>query len=227
VGATPGMPPSASKSNRAPCLSRSSPCTPAPGSGGYFRLEWKLAVDRSHLMAAEKPFLVPVVIDDTGENDARVPDRFHEIQWTRLPNGEAGPDFVSRIGRLLGPVEPGIGSSTSTHAAPVASAPPPRSHVKWPLLAMTALLLSALAYIAITHPAPPAIPDKSIAALPFTDLARVLSSQAGASRSSNSGGTSSPLRPVNGFNPDSKRSRAAGCERAASIAQLSSYAFTS
>ena len=26
---------------------------------GYFRLEWKLAVDRSHLMAAEKPFLLP------------------------------------------------------------------------------------------------------------------------------------------------------------------------
>ena len=28
---------------------------------GYFRLEWKLAVDRSHLMATERPFLVPVV----------------------------------------------------------------------------------------------------------------------------------------------------------------------
>jgi hypothetical protein len=42
---------------------------------GYFRLEWKLAVDRSHLMAAEKPFLVPVVVDDTKETDARVPGR--------------------------------------------------------------------------------------------------------------------------------------------------------
>src|ERR1700691_1506480 len=29
---------------------------------GYFRLEWKLAVDRSHLMAESKPFLLPVVI---------------------------------------------------------------------------------------------------------------------------------------------------------------------
>src|SRR5215469_5397669 len=27
---------------------------------GYFRLEWKLAVDRSHLIAANKAFLVPV-----------------------------------------------------------------------------------------------------------------------------------------------------------------------
>ena len=26
---------------------------------GYFRLEWKLAIDRSHLMSADRPFLVP------------------------------------------------------------------------------------------------------------------------------------------------------------------------
>jgi hypothetical protein len=30
-------------------------------SEGYFRLEWKLAVDRSHLMADDQPFLLPVV----------------------------------------------------------------------------------------------------------------------------------------------------------------------
>src|SRR3974377_87893 len=29
---------------------------------GYFRFEWKLAVDRCHLMAADKAFLVPVVV---------------------------------------------------------------------------------------------------------------------------------------------------------------------
>lgn len=43
---------------------------------GYFRLEWKLAVDRSHLIAADQAFLLPVVIDDT----ARVrplPQRLH------------------------------------------------------------------------------------------------------------------------------------------------------
>src|SRR5258706_16450406 len=32
---------------------------------GYFRLEWKLAADRSHLIARDHPFLVPVVIDET------------------------------------------------------------------------------------------------------------------------------------------------------------------
>jgi hypothetical protein len=35
---------------------------------GYFRLEWKLAVDRSHLIAADQAFLLPVVIDDTRDN---------------------------------------------------------------------------------------------------------------------------------------------------------------
>ena len=51
---------------------------------GYFRLEWKLAVDRSHLMASDLPFLLPVVVDDTTDNEDRVPDRFRELQWTRL-----------------------------------------------------------------------------------------------------------------------------------------------
>ena len=30
-------------------------------SEGYFRLEWKLAVDRSHLMVAERAFLLPTM----------------------------------------------------------------------------------------------------------------------------------------------------------------------
>src|ERR1700734_1844034 len=51
---------------------------------GYFRLEWKLAVDRSHLIAAHKAFLVPVVIDETTEEEEHVPDKFREVQWTRL-----------------------------------------------------------------------------------------------------------------------------------------------
>src|SRR5436190_1903662 len=51
---------------------------------GYFRLEWKLAVDRSHLISDDHPFLFPIVIDDTTDSAARVPDRFREVQWTRL-----------------------------------------------------------------------------------------------------------------------------------------------
>jgi hypothetical protein len=43
---------------------------------GYFRLEWRLAEQRSHLMAKGRPFLVPVVIDGTAETGAHVPDAF-------------------------------------------------------------------------------------------------------------------------------------------------------
>jgi len=68
---------------------------------GYFRLEWKLAVDRSHLMSQDRAFLIPVVIDQTSEMDERVPDKFREVQWTRLPGGETSPAFVARIAGLL------------------------------------------------------------------------------------------------------------------------------
>jgi len=70
---------------------------------GYFRLEWKLAVDRSHLMAADKAFLLPVVIDAVRDSDARVPDKFREVQWMRLPGGETSPNFVERVSKLLVP----------------------------------------------------------------------------------------------------------------------------
>jgi TIR domain len=72
-------------------------------SEGYFRLEWKLAVDRSHLMAAERAFILPVVIDGTLEGDALVPDRFREVQWTSFPAGRVSAEFVARVARLLSP----------------------------------------------------------------------------------------------------------------------------
>jgi hypothetical protein len=57
-------------------------------SEGYFRLEWKLAIDRSHLMATDRPFLLPVVIDRTRNDDDRIPERLREVQWISLPQGE-------------------------------------------------------------------------------------------------------------------------------------------
>ena len=66
-------------------------------SEGYFRLEWKLAVDRSHLMADDQPFLMPVVIDDTSDAQARVPDRFRERQWSRLSGGATFEAFAERV----------------------------------------------------------------------------------------------------------------------------------
>ena len=69
---------------------------------GYFRLEWKLAIDRSHLMAQDRPFLIPVVIDETEEGDERVPDKFREVQWTRLPNGADHSRFCRSDGEIVG-----------------------------------------------------------------------------------------------------------------------------
>jgi TolB-like protein/Flp pilus assembly protein TadD len=68
---------------------------------GYFRREWKLAVDRTHDMAENKAFIMPVVIDGTTERRASVPDKFHELQWTRLPGGDTTPVFIDLVRRLL------------------------------------------------------------------------------------------------------------------------------
>jgi tetratricopeptide (TPR) repeat protein len=68
---------------------------------GYFRLEWRLADQRTHLMAKGRAFLLPVVIDDTHDADAHVPDSFTDVQWTRLPGGETTPAFCTRVKGLL------------------------------------------------------------------------------------------------------------------------------
>jgi TolB-like protein len=69
---------------------------------GYFRLEWKLAAQRTHTMAEAKPFLLPVVIDATRDAEAHVPEEFRAVQWTRLPGGAAGVALVARVRSLLG-----------------------------------------------------------------------------------------------------------------------------
>jgi TolB-like protein/Tfp pilus assembly protein PilF len=75
-------------------------------SEGYFRFEWMLAIGRSYHMASDRPFLLPIALDDTREADARVPDRFREVQWTYAPQGEVQPDFVERVRRML--EDPGV-----------------------------------------------------------------------------------------------------------------------
>jgi hypothetical protein len=99
---------------------------------GYFRHEWKLAVERTHHMSDKKPFLVPVVIDDTRERGASVPDKLHEVQWTRLPGGETPPEFVERVRRLVSP-EPY--NAPTTTVLPVGAAPAPPQAMRKPVLA--------------------------------------------------------------------------------------------
>jgi TolB-like protein/tetratricopeptide (TPR) repeat protein len=68
---------------------------------GYFRLEWKLAAERTHLMAEGVPFIAPVVIDETPDSAAAVPPEFLRVQWTRLTGAEPTPEFVAQVKRLL------------------------------------------------------------------------------------------------------------------------------
>ena len=74
-------------------------------SEGYFRGEWNLATRRLLNMAHDAAFLVPVVVDGTREDDARVPEEFLLAQWTWLPKGETPPAFAHRVRQLL-EVEP-------------------------------------------------------------------------------------------------------------------------
>ena len=131
---------------------------------GYFRLEWKLAIDRSHLMAQDRPFLIPVVIDDTQEGDERVPDKFREVQWTRLPNGATTPAFVDRMAKLLehetGTKRSSSAPSEARFAAPAPDAslvsstaaplPTQRSRLAW-FAAVAVLLLVAVGAWATRH----------------------------------------------------------------------------
>ena len=79
---------------------------------GYFRLEWKLAVDRSHLMADTKAFFVPVILGDVSEPAALVPDKFRERQWSRLNDAAAIADFATRVAKLIS------GSGSQGRSAP-------------------------------------------------------------------------------------------------------------
>ncbi len=67
---------------------------------GYFRREWRLAVERTLDFADDVMFLVPVVIDDTPDAGARVPEKFFTVQWLRVPGGAATPALRELAKRL-------------------------------------------------------------------------------------------------------------------------------
>jgi len=152
---------------------------------GYFRREWKLAVDRTDDMASEVAFLVPVVIDDTPNASAHVPERFRHVQWTRLPGGEPSAAFTERVRQLRSPSGPANSAAgTDSRAAPVRDRPislaevrPRPSWLRPALLVAALIVLGGGAYVAIERyvlakrtPPGASIGDKSIAVLPFVDL---------------------------------------------------------
>jgi TolB-like protein len=152
---------------------------------GYFRLEWKLAVDRSHRMAAERSFIVPVVVDSTREREALVPESFRDVQWTHLPGGETSPAFVARVAALLGAPAP-VATAAGPGPAPVSLRPAGTRNRRavWIPLGLAAGAISVGgAWFALQHSglhrhaeagvtgqSQPAVTEKSIAVLPFADL---------------------------------------------------------
>ena len=94
---------------------------------GYFRLEWHLADQRTHLMAKSRPFLVPVCVDDTPELHAEVPESFAAVQWTRLPAGQSSQAFVERVLRLISPEER-LPAAPPPAGGPAVGASPPAAY---------------------------------------------------------------------------------------------------
>ena len=155
---------------------------------GYFRLEWDLADQRTHMIARSRVFVVPVCLDATTEVAADVPESFQRVQWTRLPSGDTPPAFVDRIRRLLSPELSPVNAVSG--AAPAISEPVRASRRSQPvLLAIVAVVvLAALAYFlankfwiskhatpetAARAGAPPTAfnpPAHSIAVLPFVNM---------------------------------------------------------
>jgi hypothetical protein len=73
---------------------------------GYFRREWRLAVDRTLDMADGHLFLIPVVLDGTSQDTARVPESFVLVQWVKVPNGQPTPALSALCERLTSGREP-------------------------------------------------------------------------------------------------------------------------
>ena len=146
---------------------------------GYFRREWKLAVDRTHDLSERVAFLVPVAIDSTPELRADVPDAFRRVQWTRLPGAEVSPAFVERVRRLLSPAQPDTGAKTNPAAPadPVAVATADRRPFALRrtalLLAIAAVAVFSLGYLALerlrSKSAVQATASNSIAVLPLAN----------------------------------------------------------
>ncbi len=156
-------------------------------SEGYFRREWRVAVERMRDMADDRTFLVPVVIDSTREDTARVPDRFREFQWIRLQGGEAPPGAVEQIRQLLAstvfltPTRRAVGRGSGGDTVASRRDVPGRQarNRLWPALLVLAclvivggvyLLLDRFALSKRSVAASGAIREKSVAVLPFSDL---------------------------------------------------------
>jgi hypothetical protein len=69
---------------------------------GFFRKEWHWAIQRlPNFTGTNRPFLVPVIVDDLDFHSASVPEDFRSAQAARLPGGETTPEFRARLKQLV------------------------------------------------------------------------------------------------------------------------------
>jgi TolB-like protein len=154
---------------------------------GYFRLEWRLAVERSYRLADDQAFLLPVLIDTTPQALARVPDRFRERHWSQLEGGAATSAFISHVRHLLStPHEVATALSSETHRAGTAL-----RRRGWPVACAALAAIAAAGLVALvkwdghlahrepaagslsaaaSHARTAALARTSIAVLPFDNL---------------------------------------------------------
>lgn len=65
---------------------------------GYFRKEWKWAIDRAEGMSDTRRFIHPIIIDDGVEKEAKeIPEYFWTRQVHPCPEGRPCPDFVNLL----------------------------------------------------------------------------------------------------------------------------------
>jgi TolB-like protein len=100
---------------------------------GYFRREWRLAVERTLDMADDHPFLLPIVIDDTDTARARVPDKFFTVQWLKVPGGVPNAALETLSRRLAsGQIMPKLPSAAHPLSRDGAAATPPTTVTPFP-----------------------------------------------------------------------------------------------
>ena len=143
---------------------------------GYFRLEWDLADQRTHMIARDRAFILPVCVDTTPETSTDTPESFQRVQWTRLPAGETSRAFVERVQRLLAGENSTSDQAHAPSGAPAVGRPQPSSWSRGMLpMAAVAVVLAGVTYLAlekpwVSKPAAFAPPPHSVAVLPFVNM---------------------------------------------------------
>jgi TolB-like protein len=101
---------------------------------GYFRREWRLAVERTFDMADDHLFLLPIVIDNTDQAVARVPEKFLTVQWLRVPGGRPTPALESLCRRVASADEKALAPARPVTGRPVntKSTAPPAATLEFP-----------------------------------------------------------------------------------------------